>query len=87
MAASYANELILIWTCDDWRVYESTILANGAGGTRSLLSFASSIRIVSKPDNGPVSLWNLSTIQLELKLNAHIYVVEDEKFTLITCTN
>ena len=40
MAASYANELILIWTCDVRRVCESTMLANGAGGTRLLVSFA-----------------------------------------------
>ena len=40
MAAGNANELILIWTCDGWRVCESTILANGAGSMRSLVSFA-----------------------------------------------
>ena len=29
----------------------------------------------------PVSVWKLSTIQLELKLNAHIYVVVDDGST------
>ena len=38
MAEVNSDALVLIWTCDDWRVCESTILVNGAGGTRSLVS-------------------------------------------------
>ena len=41
------------------------------------------LRIVSKP----VSVWNLSTIQLELKLNAHIYVVEDDDESIVKRSN
>ena len=71
MATGYANELFLIWTCDVRRVCESTMLE------REALVYLFHLRIVSKP----VSVWNLSTIQLELKLNAHIYVVVDDGST------